>query len=299
MKKKYQVAAGGSYKYVLKGEVVLSCGRAVVQLCLTVPVCKGHFIKGLWVIVWEPLRHMRHKYHTCTCVLVWYSCNTSVPLLPQYTYHLSRTCVISKDLYNRRGRKHTQKTQKRQQQSRTSDDEQNERHCAEAALHTTCCSTYHRTTNHCSTYHFFSKPQKLRKAEGQAEILAGALGLDSDEEDDDFLLGNGGMDRGDSFVTDNQGSSVGINSFAALEQLSSRLRVATVELEALRTNLRESEKTRNSLVEELGESRAAKEKLPFFEAKVKELTEDILKRNWKFEDYEMTLPKCVSCIVHS
>ena len=111
-----------------------------------------------------------------------------------------------------------------------------------------------------------SKPQKLRKGESQAEILAGSLGLDSDDDDEDFH-GNG-MDRG-AGVGDSS-----MQSFAALEQLSSKLKVTKVELEALRKNLRDSEKTRASLVEELGESRQAKEKLPLFEAKVKELSED-------------------------
>jgi chromosome segregation ATPase len=123
------------------------------------------------------------------------------------------------------------------------------------------------------TFRRESKPQKLRKGEGQAEILAGALGLDSDdddEDDEDDFIGNS-MDRGSTDGDDTTGS---MHSFAALEQLSSRLRVAQIELEALRKNLIESEKTRQSLVEELGESRHAKEKLPLFEAKVKELTED-------------------------
>ena len=116
-----------------------------------------------------------------------------------------------------------------------------------------------------------SKPQKLRKGEGQAEILAGALGFDSDDDDEEEDNIGNGMDRGGSDVGSEKGS---LHSFAALEQLSSRLKVAQIELEALRKNLRESENSRESLVEELGESRHAKEKLPFFEAKVKELAED-------------------------
>ena len=118
-----------------------------------------------------------------------------------------------------------------------------------------------------------AKPKKLRKAEGQAEILAGALGLgeDSDDESEDDVLGLE-MDRGDEDSGDKPKSGMG--SFAALEQLSSRLRAAQIELEALRKNLRESEKTRDSLVEDLAESRHAKEKLPLFEAKVKTLTQE-------------------------
>jgi septal ring factor EnvC (AmiA/AmiB activator) len=118
-----------------------------------------------------------------------------------------------------------------------------------------------------------TKPKKLRQAQGQAEILAGALGVDSDtddDDDDDESLGHS-MDRGEN--GGNRGG-LGMNSFAALEQLTSRLRAAKIELEALRRNLRESEHVRESLVEELGESRTAKEKLPLFEVKVKELTQD-------------------------
>ncbi len=113
-----------------------------------------------------------------------------------------------------------------------------------------------------------SKPKKLRQAEGQAEILAGALGFDSDTDDDEDEDGvSRDMDRGEA-------PSNSLNSFAALEQLTSRLRAAKIELDALRRNLRESEHVRESLVEELGESRTAKEKLPLFEAKVKELSQE-------------------------
>jgi chromosome segregation ATPase len=119
-----------------------------------------------------------------------------------------------------------------------------------------------------------SKPKKLRQAEGQAEILAGALGLDdSDDDDDDFDLGmSDPEDAGVARSSNSQRASV--NSFAALEQLTSRLKTAEVELVSLRKSLRESESTRASLVEELAETRHAKEKLPLFEAKVKELTQD-------------------------
>lgn len=125
-----------------------------------------------------------------------------------------------------------------------------------------------------------TKPKKLRQAEGQAEILAGALGLDDsdnddaddDDDDDDFDIR---LDR-DKVAAGGEPSRMGgsINSYAALEQLSSRLKTAQVELESLRKSLRESQATRNSLVEELGETRQAKEKLPLFEAKVKELTDE-------------------------
>lgn len=120
-----------------------------------------------------------------------------------------------------------------------------------------------------------SKPRKLRRAEGQAEILAGALGLDSsddesDDDSDDFDT-NGTEGESAPGLQDKRGS---VNSFAALEQLTSKLKTAQVELASLRKSLRESELTRESLVEELGETRHAKEKLPLFEAKLKELTEE-------------------------
>lgn len=126
-----------------------------------------------------------------------------------------------------------------------------------------------------------SKPQRLRKAEGQAEILAGALGfddsddeygIDDDDDDVDDLLGNGG--GGGGAVVMERGESGSMNSFAALEQLSSRLKVAKIELETLRKNLKESEEVRQSLLSELVETRVAKEKSPLFEAKVAELLQD-------------------------
>jgi chromosome segregation ATPase len=108
------------------------------------------------------------------------------------------------------------------------------------------------------------EPQKLRKSVGQAQILAGALGLDGEPDDDDEQDGG----SGEGFVVD---SSTG-DSFAAIEELSSRLKAAKVELRELQKRLADSERSRNQLVDELGESRVAKEKLPLFEAKVKELT---------------------------
>ncbi|KAG7359081.1 hypothetical protein IV203_015670 [Nitzschia inconspicua] len=117
-----------------------------------------------------------------------------------------------------------------------------------------------------------SKPKKLRQAEGQAEILAGALGLDSsdDESVDEF----DDFDDDEPVDADGPTKKGGVNSYAALEQLTSKLKTAQVELSSLRQSLRESELTRESLVQELGETRHAKEKLPLFEAKVRELTEE-------------------------
>jgi len=106
------------------------------------------------------------------------------------------------------------------------------------------------------------KPMKLRSTEGQAEILASTLtGLDSDDDD-------GASDDDDS------STPVGLSSFAAMEELNQRLKGTTAELTALREQLAESERTRESLMEELIQSRHAREKLPLFEAKVKELTEE-------------------------
>ncbi|OEU22996.1 hypothetical protein FRACYDRAFT_178711 [Fragilariopsis cylindrus CCMP1102] len=115
-----------------------------------------------------------------------------------------------------------------------------------------------------------SKPKKLHRAEGQAEILAGALGLgedsdDNDTDDDD----NDGDDPGNP---SNRGET--FSSFAALEQLSSKLRSSEAELKSMRKSLKESTESRQSMVEELGEGRHAKEKLPLFEFKVKELSQE-------------------------
>jgi TATA element modulatory factor len=127
-----------------------------------------------------------------------------------------------------------------------------------------------------------AKPKKLRETEGQAEILAGALGFDdSDDEDDDDASND--MSRSQSKEERDDRPRGGMNSFAALEQLSSRLKIAKVELEALRANLRETEAYRDSLLSELNESRIAKEKLPLFEAKVKELAEDNREKQFEIE----------------
>lgn len=115
------------------------------------------------------------------------------------------------------------------------------------------------------------KPQKkLRASEDQANILASTLAGLGDEdsieyETDDDQESLGQM-NGDS-------SASGMLSFAAMEELSQRLKASTVELEALRRSLVSSERTRASLLEELSELQQAKEKLPLFEAKVRELTD--------------------------
>lgn len=111
-----------------------------------------------------------------------------------------------------------------------------------------------------------SKPKKLLKSANQADILAGALsglGDDEDSVDDDELS-----------EVENEPMSNGVGSFAALEELTGRLKAAKVELITLRKSLIDSEASRKELAEELGEARNAKEKLPLFEAKVTELTEE-------------------------
>jgi chromosome segregation ATPase len=107
--------------------------------------------------------------------------------------------------------------------------------------------------------------KKLRASEGQADILAGALsGLAEEDE-------NNARDDDDE-ISDAQ--QVGTSSFAAMEQLSQRLKASKVELEALRSSLASAERARESLVEELSDARVAKEKLPLFEAKVQELAKE-------------------------
>jgi hypothetical protein len=117
-----------------------------------------------------------------------------------------------------------------------------------------------------------TKPKRLRQSEGQADILAGALtglgGEDSDDDDDDD-------DDGEDLGGENGGRNSGSGgSFAALEELTSRLKAARVELNTLRMSFADAEKSRKELAEELGEARNAKEKLPLFEAKVSELTSE-------------------------
>lgn len=115
-------------------------------------------------------------------------------------------------------------------------------------------------------------PKRLKQSQGQAEILAGALsGLeDTDDEDD----AGAGMSRSEDESDITTSRDEGMSSYAALDQLNSRLKIAQVELQSLRASFKESERTRESLLEELSESRQAKEKLPHFEAKVQELTDE-------------------------
>jgi chromosome segregation ATPase len=112
--------------------------------------------------------------------------------------------------------------------------------------------------------HLPAKEKKLRMATDQASILQDTLaGFDSDVDDDE------GEKERISQVHE-QGSS-----FAAMEQLSLCLKGARVELDTLRKQLKSSEETRESLLEELGEARQAVEKLPLFEQKVSDLTMEV------------------------
>jgi TATA element modulatory factor len=112
-------------------------------------------------------------------------------------------------------------------------------------------------------------PKRLQKSQGQAEILAGALGELGGGGDDEHSDVDDNDDDDDEHAATNGGSG---NSFAALEQLTSRLKATKAELITLRSRLAESEKTREELVQVLAESRHAREKLPLFEARVQELT---------------------------
>ena len=108
-----------------------------------------------------------------------------------------------------------------------------------------------------------SVQKKLRSADSQGSILTDAIsGLHDDDEDADEEFDGTGAD-----VTDQAGK----NSFAAIEQLSQRLKESKIELEALRLSLASADRVRASLLEELSSARIAKEKLPLFEAKVQEL----------------------------
>jgi hypothetical protein len=113
-----------------------------------------------------------------------------------------------------------------------------------------------------------SVEKKLRSAESQGSILTDVIsGLNGDHElEDDVDFDEDFEDAGTDLPR-----QAGTNSFAAMEQLSQRLKETKVELEALRQSLASSERIRESLLEELGSARVAKEKLPHFEAKVQEL----------------------------
>ena len=114
-----------------------------------------------------------------------------------------------------------------------------------------------------------SKPISLRESEGQESILGNALlglGGDSGDEDDDT-----DEDVPATPTLSKQTSAANASSYAALETLTQNLRAAKKELESLRTRLQESEKVRESLLEDLNEYREAAGKLPLFEQKVKDL----------------------------
>jgi len=131
----------------------------------------------------------------------------------------------------------------------------------EALKDSTPTSYNNQLTNSLLCAHIDSKkPEpKLRRTEGQASILALALGGlddDHDEEDDDHV----------HCATTNGGS------YAALEELTSRLRSSKAELETLRQRLTTSEETRQKLLDALAKSRDACERLPLLERQVNTLS---------------------------
>ncbi len=108
-----------------------------------------------------------------------------------------------------------------------------------------------------------SQPARLRQSDNQFDILNEALGgLGSDEEDED----------NEDQAMNQQGDAHG--SFAALAELTSRLKAAKVELDVLKKQLVEAQGARDRMAIELNETRSAKEKLPLFETKVQELTRE-------------------------
>ncbi|GAX24948.1 hypothetical protein FisN_2Lh224 [Fistulifera solaris] len=108
-----------------------------------------------------------------------------------------------------------------------------------------------------------SQPARLRQSDNQFDILNEALGgLGSDEEDED----------NEDKAINQQGDAHG--SFAALAELTSRLKAAKVELGVLKKQLVEAQGARDRMAVELNETRSAKEKLLLFETRVQELTRE-------------------------
>ena len=120
-------------------------------------------------------------------------------------------------------------------------------------------------------------PKKLGSGQGQAEILAGALnGIGDDDEDDTEDPQNGEAEANMSHLSTgmNGATASSSSSFAALEELQSRLKVTLVEVKTLRHSLEESEKTREQMVTELAASRQAKERLPAVEQLLQQQTNE-------------------------
>ena len=109
--------------------------------------------------------------------------------------------------------------------------------------------------------------QRLRQSQDQADILVGALGglVGSEYNDDD-------KDAVHENETGTPTNNVPMNSYAALEELTSRLKASKMELSTLRTRLVESEKVRNELLVMVDDARVAREQLPLVEQRVQELT---------------------------
>lgn len=107
---------------------------------------------------------------------------------------------------------------------------------------------------------------KLHEATNQADILKHLV----DDDDDD--------DHQEQEQAVGENSSSTSNSFAAIEQLTQNLSNAMQEIHTLRTQLQTSEAIRTKLQEQMNIAKTAQEKLPFFEAKVLELTNTLAER---------------------
>ena len=117
------------------------------------------------------------------------------------------------------------------------------------------------------------KPKKLHSAMNQADILHNALvGVRSDSEDDDE----------DDDISE-QFFSPGGSSFAAIEQLVQGLKGAKTEINTLRAQLQSSEETRKNVFVDLAKAQAAAEKLPLYEAKVAELTNETSEKDLEIQ----------------
>ena len=110
--------------------------------------------------------------------------------------------------------------------------------------------------------------QRLRQSQDQADILVGALGglVGNDYNDVDDI------DAAHEAENETPANHGPMNSLAALEELTSRLKASKMELSTLRTRLVESEKVRQELLAVVDESRIAREELPIAKQRIEELT---------------------------
>jgi len=128
--------------------------------------------------------------------------------------------------------------------------------------------------------------KKLQSTTEQADILQNALAdfEDSDNEDDESSAEQ--VDNETSGEAPRAGERRSNSSFAAMEQLSQGMKGARLELDALRKQLTASEETRESLMVELAEARAAFDKLSLFEAKVSELTREVDEKDLELQNLQ-------------